>query len=138
VYREQEFVERCFFELCFCDAPAVAPCEACGRARCALHRERGLCMRCTEAIQRELARCEGRHYWIASTVFTSAAIAAMLTVMPVFLLGFPLGFATYVALRRRARRQLIQEMGPALVASTGELLPEPEPERWDPPPPSSY
>lgn len=130
MYREQEFVERCS-----CDAPAVALCEACGRARCELHRERGLCMRCTEAIQRELARCERRHYWIASTVFTSAAIAAMLThVPPVFLLGFPLGPATYVVLRRRARRQLIQEMGPVLAESEGELLPEPEPERWDPPP----
>jgi hypothetical protein len=130
MYREQEFVARCS-----CDEPAVAPCEACGRARCALHRERGLCMRCTEAIRRELVRCERRHYWIASTVFTSAAIAAMLIrILPVFLLGFPLGPATYVALRRRARRQLIQEMGPVLAASDGELLPEPEPERWEPPP----
>ena len=132
MYREQEFVERCL-----CDALAVALCEACGRARCALHLERGLCMRCTEAIGRELARCERRHYWIASTVVVSTAIAAMvIRVLPVFLLGFPLGPATYVALRRRARRQLIQEMGPALAASNGELLPEPEPERWDPPPSS--
>jgi hypothetical protein len=132
VYREQEFVERCS-----CDAPAVAPCEACNRARCARHRERGLCIRCTEAIRRELARCERRHYWIASTVLTSITVAAMfIRVLPVFLLGFPLGFATYVALRRSARRQLIQEMGPALAASKGELLPEPE-ERWEPPPPPS-
>jgi len=29
-------------------------------------------------------------------------------------------------------------MGPALAASNGELLPEPEPERWDPAPPSNY
>ncbi len=89
-------------------------------------------MRCTGAIRSKLARGEWRYYWIASTVFTSACIAALFTrVLLVFLLGFPLGFATYVALRRSARRHLIQKMGPALAASTGELLPESEP--WDPP-----
>jgi hypothetical protein len=94
-------------------------------------------MRCIEAIQRELARREPPHYWIASTVFVSTAYAAMLThVFPVFWLGFPLGFATYVALRRTARRRLIKQMGPLLAASKGELLSEPEPERWDPAPPS--
>jgi hypothetical protein len=133
MYREQEFVERCF-----CEVPAVAPCVACSRARCALHLERGLCPRCTEAVRRELARCESRHYWIAGTVFTCVAFATMLTrILEVFLLAFPLGIATYVALRRSARRQLIQEMGPLLAASSDELLPEPEPERWDPPQGSS-
>jgi hypothetical protein len=96
-------------------------------------------MRCTEAIQRELVRCKDRHFWIANTLFVSVGMAAMaIRVLPVFLLGFPLWFATFLSLRRRARQQLIREMGPALAASKGELLPEPEPvSEWDPPGPPS-
>jgi len=130
VYREQEFVERCV-----CEAPAVALCAACGRARCGPHLQRGLCPRCTEAIGREFARREPSHYWIANAVLVGATLAAMLTkVLPVFLLGFPLWLATYAGLRRTARRRLIKQMGSLLAAYKGELLPEPDPERWDPPP----
>jgi hypothetical protein len=94
-------------------------------------------MRCTEAIQREFARRDTQYFWIANTLFVSIGVAAMvIRVLPVFLLGFPLWFATFMSLRRSARRRLIREMGPLLAASNGELLPDP-PSDWDPPPPPS-
>ncbi len=122
MYREHEFVERCQ-----CNEPAIAPCAACGRARCALHLERGLCNRCTQWIGRELdARTTGR--WVKSgvlgTVLSLGMLAGGMIAGPV--VALPVSIATYFGLRTFQRRRLIVRMGPSLSASKGEL---PPPER---------
>jgi len=122
VYREQEFVERCQ-----CNEPAIGPCASCGRARCAMHLERGLCNRCTQWIGRELAeRSNGR--WIASS-----ALVVVLTIIALaaghiggLVVALPLAVATYFTMRTTQRHRLIKRMGPSLAASKGEL---PQPER---------
>jgi hypothetical protein len=136
VYREQEYVERCH-----CNEPAVAPCNACGRARCALHLDKRLCNRCTQYIGRELdQRSTGR--WIgASVTGVTSAFVAMVTGAALFapVIGLPLGVATFFLSRVWQRASLVQKMGPALAASKGELPPAPdEPKFPDAPPPNPY
>jgi hypothetical protein len=100
VYREQAFVEHCV-----CAATAVG--------------------RCDQAIERELVVRERRYYRVANGVFTGVAMVTALThVLIGFVLSIPVGFATYFALRCRARQRVIKQMGPALAASKSELLPE--------------
>ncbi len=121
MYRELAYVERCV-----CDEPAVAGCASCGRARCGYHLTNGLCMRCAEAIRRELdKRSSGR--FIAS--MTTGVIFVFVPLIVHSAAGFALGaMATagaFVGLRKLQRRWLIKRMGPALSASKGELPPPP-------------
>ena len=119
VYREQQFVERCH-----CSAPVVAACAACGRARCAMHLERTLCNRCTQAIGRELERGSGRRWFTAGATGTVFALGALLVhAATVTIVGLPLGIATFFGLRVWERKRLVKRMGPALSASKGELPP---------------
>jgi len=122
VYREHEYVERCQ-----CNEPAIGPCASCGRARCALHLERGLCNRCTQWIGRELdQRSTGR--WVSGGVAGTLLTLALL-VSGVFyglLIALPVSVGWYFGLRGYQRARLVRRMGPALAASKGEL---PAPER---------
>jgi len=121
VYREQEYVERCF-----CNAPATDPCDSCGRARCKSHLARGLCNRCTQFIGRELDQRSGDR-WIASSVFgTVTTLAMMIANMPAgILIALPLSIAGFFGVRFAQRKRLIARMGPSLSASKGELPPPP-------------
>jgi hypothetical protein len=122
VYREHEFVERCH-----CSEPAIGPYVSCGRARCALHLERGLCNRCTQWIDRELdKRTTGR--WVGSGVLgTMMTLGMLVTGIPFgIVVALPLSVGAYFGMRGLQRKQLIARMGPALAASKGEL---PQPER---------
>lgn len=117
MYREQVFVERCH-----CEAPAVGPCESCGRARCTLHLERGLCNRCSQAIGRELDARGDRRLVIASGIAVAlvlGTVAAHLTFGIV--IALPAALASFFGQRAMQRRRLIAQMGPALSASRGEL-----------------
>lgn len=129
MYREQEFVERCL-----CNAPATGPCGSCGRARCPLHLQRGLCNRCTQFIGREIdQRTSGR--WVGSGVFGAVLAFGLMSVgvLSGILVALPLSIAMYFGLREAQRLRLIARMGPALSASKGELPPpsrDPE-TSWD-------
>jgi hypothetical protein len=137
VYREQDYVERCH-----CNEPAVAPCNACGRARCDRHLEKNLCNRCTQYIGREMdKRSLGR--WIgASVTGTGGALVAMVSGAALFapVIGIPLGVATFFLTRIWQRAGLVQKMGPALAASKGELpaATSNESDFPDAPPPNVY
>ena len=117
IYREQEFVERCV-----CEDAAVGACACCGRARCAFHLERGLCIRCTQAIGRELD-ARANHRWavagVTGTTITLAALVMNLTIG--IAIGLPLAIALLPGLKRRQRRRLIAQMGPTMSALQGEL-----------------
>ena len=136
MYREQEYVERCH-----CGAAAVGPCGSCGRARCGLHLERGLCNRCSQFIGAELEKRSGRP-WVSGGVTGSGVALAMLVAgLPtVTLVGLPVGIAVFFAHRVLQRRRLTRLMGPALSASKGELpAPARETEKFpDAPPPRYY
>ena len=117
MYREQVYIERCH-----CGAPATTACVACGRARCAPHVANGLCNRCLQAITRELElRSGGR--WVTAGV-TGAATALLLMIMQltmIAIVGLPVGIAVFFGLRVYQREMLVQQMGPALAASKGEV-----------------
>lgn len=114
------------FERCVCDDRAVAGCASCGRARCSFHLSRGLCLRCTEALRREMdARTVGRLTASGGVgVAVTLGFLALHTVAGI-LVGIPCTIATFLALRWYQRRRLIAKMGPRLAASQGELPPLP-------------
>ena len=137
VYREQEYVERCA-----CDEPAVAGCASCGRARCADHLHRGLCLRCTEAIRREMDARTGGHLTVSGAIGVAITLGCLaLHTAAGLLIGIPCAIAAFFALRRLQRRRLIAVMGPLLAASRGELPPpprDPDPSPGDHHPPPGY
>ena len=123
-YREQSFVERCF-----CEAPAIGPCECCGRARCASHLERRLCNRCGEAVERDMVATRETSWMVgvAATVAVTLGLLAFGVIGSIFA-GIPLGVLAGVARHRRHRKRTIKLLGPKLAAFKGEL-PEPSRER---------
>lgn len=128
MYRELEFVERCA-----CNEPAVAGCASCGRARCDFHLTKRLCVRCTEAIRRELVqRSSGR--FAASMTFGTLVAVALLVVHSAagIVLGIPLTIGALFWTRAWQRQRLIKQMGPSLAATKGELPPPPREPHWDP------
>jgi hypothetical protein len=131
VYREQEYVERCH-----CSEPAVSACDACGRARCALHLEKQLCNRCAQAVAREMDLRTNRRWVTAAATGSLFALGTLVTgLIGAAIAGLPLGIATYYGVRSLQRRLLVKQMGPALSASKGELPPPPsEPEFPEAPP----
>jgi len=121
MYREQEFVERCF-----CDQPATQPCRCCGRARCELHLQRDLCNRCTQFVEREVSRSAGRAWWlggVCGVVTTFGLLVAGMTAS--VLVGLPVAVAVGLAYARIKRARAIRALGPQLSASRGELPPAP-------------
>lgn len=73
-----------------------------------------------------MANGSQRRFVIASATSTLWAFGALvLGALPAMLVAFPLGFGTYYGLRGWRRKRLVQQMGPALAASRGELPPPP-------------
>jgi hypothetical protein len=121
MYREQEYVDRCY-----CDAPATAHCAMCNRARCAGHIERdGRCHRCDEAMGHELAGRAGARFTWSAVVGAGAALASL--VAHAVIVALPAGAAgaaiTYVLVRSAQRRSARRRLAPKLAASTGEVAP---------------
>ena len=127
MYRQQAFVERCA-----CNDPAIAGCAACGRARCGFHLTDGLCLRCAEAIRRELARRSGARFGIA-LAGGSLTVLALLALHSAagLVLGIPVALAALRWLPRWQRRRLIARLGPTLAASRGELPAPADEPAWD-------
>jgi hypothetical protein len=131
VYREQGYVERCH-----CEAAAIAACGSCGRARCGLHLERGLCNRCAQAVSRALDARSTQRFVVSSVAGTGVTLAFLVAQLTVGIaIGIPLAVATFLGMRAAQRRRLIAQMGPALSASKGEL---PPPDRTPDEPASSW
>src|SRR4051812_18126229 len=72
LYRDAEFVERCF-----CEEPAAAWCACCGRTRCGRHLARGLCNRCTQFLERSLAERSTTSWYAGGTVGVGATLAML-------------------------------------------------------------
>lgn len=125
-----------------CETPAIGPCASCGRARCAGHLQRGLCDRCTQAIERQVVARAGTRL-VASSVTAIGVTVGMLAAHTAvgLVLGLPLSFGMFFALRWTQRRRLIKQMGPSLSASKGELpvgREAPEPTFPEAPPVNPY
>jgi len=117
LYREQEFVERCF-----CGENGTRPCRCCGRLRCEAHLEHSLCNRCTQFVERELSRRSGRAWAIGGTVGAITTFGLIIAnVIGAVLIGIPAALVTGWAYRRVDRARTIRAIGPAMSASKGEL-----------------
>jgi hypothetical protein len=121
MYREQEYVDRCY-----CDEPATAHCAMCNRARCAAHQgAHGRCHRCNEAMGYEMAGRAGAWWTGAIAVGVGSAFALMLA--HAVLLAVPISgvgaAATFLVMRARHRRSAERLLAPRLAASTGEVDP---------------
>lgn len=128
VYREQKYVERRGTAVvhirCYCDAPTTVRCITCRRARCAQHVVRGLCSRCSVAIQRGLDADSNARWWIAGiagVVFFISMLALQFLRLP--FMGAPFAVAVAGALYRLQRARLIRKLRPMLATSVGELPP---------------
>jgi hypothetical protein len=121
MYREQEYVDRCY-----CDAPGTAHCAMCNRARCAKHVERdGRCHRCEEAVGHEMAGRAGTRFAWSAAVGAAGALGSL--VAHAVVLSIPLAgagaAATFFGLRAWQRRSAARRLAPKLAASTGEVAP---------------
>lgn len=71
-YREQTFIERSA-ERCFCDSTAIVRCRCCRRPRCDEHRERGLCNRCGQALDRRRPALADAAWWFGGRIAVAGA-----------------------------------------------------------------
>jgi len=142
-YRAQTYIERSA-ERCFCDSTEVVRCRCCRRPRCAAHRERGLCTRCGQALERRRPALADAAWWIGGGV--GLAAAAILVPLGVFVPSLPLvglwvAMAPLLAVvgglvgHRVVVRREIARLRPWLSTTLGELpAPELEPAWPDAPP----
>jgi hypothetical protein len=127
LYREAEFVERCF-----CEAPAPERCECCHQPRCAAHLEKGLCTRCTQAVSRFVRRRGGTAWLIGG----ASGVVATLVVLPfapatAVFLGLTTAFGAAISSLRRARSHAIAKLG-RQIPLRGELPAEVREPRAEP------
>jgi hypothetical protein len=138
LYREADFVERCF-----CDAPAPSTCACCHQFRCSEHLTDELCTRCTQAIERNLRSKNGRAWMIGgvSGVVTTIALLPLVSAAAIFVgLGVALGAG--IGTRKIARAQAVRTLG-RRIPLRGELPAEirdspPEPGSDSGPPAGGY
>jgi len=120
-YREQTFAERCY-----CDEPSTCACAACHRPRCDAHiAGHGLCHRCAEAVELEVAGRTGGRWVQSGAVGTVTSVSALLAHVPMtgLLVGIVAAIGVFVSARSLQRRRAIRELGPRLAASVGEVKP---------------
>ncbi|HET9988935.1 MAG TPA: hypothetical protein VFQ65_10445 [Kofleriaceae bacterium] len=89
LYRESDFVERCF-----CDEPGPTPCACCHQPRCAAHLTGDLCTRCTQAVERQVRRRVGTAWLLggAGGVLATLVLLPLVSSAAVFVgLGTALG-----------------------------------------------
>ncbi|MEP6864083.1 MAG: hypothetical protein ABJE66_25870 [Deltaproteobacteria bacterium] len=121
LYREAQFVERCF-----CEAPAAEHCECCHQPRCAAHLEEGLCTRCTQAVSRFVRRRGGTAWLIggASGVVATLVLLPLTPATAVFV-GISTAIGAAIGSLRHARKHAIEKLG-RQIPLRGELPAEVE------------
>ena len=120
-YREQTFAERCY-----CDEPSTRACAACHRPRCDAHiAGRGLCHRCEDAVEVEVAGRTGGRWVQSGAAGTVTSVAALVAHVPMtgLLVGLVAAIGVFVSARPLQRRRVVRELGPRLAASVGEVRP---------------
>jgi hypothetical protein len=107
LYREAEFVERCF-----CEQPGPTTCACCHQPRCAAHLADDLCSRCTQAIDRQVRRGTSTAWWIGGTGGVLAALATLplLSAGAIFV-GLAVALGGGLGTRRLSRTRAIQTLG---------------------------
>lgn len=118
LYREAQFVERCF-----CEAPAAEHCECCHQPRCAAHLEEGLCTRCTQAVSRFVRRRGGTAWsqWCGRDTRAAPAHARDRAVF----VGISTAIGAAIGSLRHARKHAIEKLG-RQIPLRGELPAEVE------------